>query len=106
MPKYLVTGSYTQTGIQGVLKEGGSARKRAVEQLIQSLGGTLESFYFAFGSDDFVVILEGGDNTSAAAASMIVAAAGAARSKVTVLLTPEEVDEAARKSGAYRAPGQ
>ena len=106
MAKYLIVGSYTQAGIQGVLKEGGSARKRVSEQLVQSLGGKLEAYYFAFGEDDFVAIVDGGDNVSTAAASMIVGAAGGARVKVTVLLTPEEMDEAAKKSGTYRAPGQ
>lgn len=106
MAKYLITGSYTQSGIQGVLKEGGTARKQAVEQFLRSMGGTVETFYFAFGADDFVVIVDGGNNVTSAAASMIVAAAGGAMPRVTVLLTPEEVDEAAKLSGHYRPPGQ
>ena len=106
MGKYLITGSYTQSGIQGVLKEGGTARKQVVEQMIKALGGTMEFFYFAFGDDDFVMVVDGSDNVSTAAASMMAAAAGGARPKVTVLLTPEEVDEASRKTAPYRAPGQ
>ena len=106
MAKYLITGSYTQSGIQGVMKEGGTARKRVSEQFIESLGGKLEAYYFAFGDIDFVGIVDGGDNISTAAASMIIGAAGGARVKVTVLLTPEELDAAAQKSAPYRAPGQ
>lgn len=106
MGKYLITGSYTLSGIQGVLKEGGTARKQVVEQMIRALGGSLEAFYFAFGDDDFVMIVDGSDNVSTAAASMMAAAAGGARPKVTVLLTTAEVDEAAQKSAPYRPPGQ
>lgn len=43
MPKYLFTGSYTEEGLKGLLKDGGSGRRAAVEQLMQSLGGTLEA---------------------------------------------------------------
>lgn len=81
------------------MKEGGSERKRVSQQFIERLAGKLETYFFAFGDDDFVAIVEGGDNVSLATASMIIGAAGGARVKVTVLLTPEEMDEAANKSG-------
>jgi hypothetical protein len=58
MPKYLVQGSYTDQGLKGLLNEGGSKRRAVVEQLATEMGGNLEAFYFAFGSDDFVIILE------------------------------------------------
>jgi len=105
MPKYLVTGSYTLSGIKGVLAEGGSARRDAVDKLAASLGGSLESFHFAFGGDDFHVIVDLPSNEAAAAVAMTVAASGAANPTTTVLLTPEELDAAAKMSPSYRAPG-
>jgi uncharacterized protein with GYD domain len=105
MPKYLITGSYTLSGIKGVLAEGGSGRRDAVEKLAASVGGSIESFHFAFGGDDFHVIANLPSNEAAAAVAMTVAAAGAASPKTTVLLTPEELDAAAKLSPSYRAPG-
>ena len=105
MPKYLITGSYTQVGIKGVLGEGGSGRRDAVEKLATSVGGNLESFYFGFGSDDFYVTVDGPSNEAAAAVAMTVAAAGGATARTVVLLTPEEVDKATKLSPSYRAPG-
>ena len=105
MPKYLITGSYSPSGIKGVLAEGGSARRAAVEKLASSVGGKLEAFYFGFGSDDFYVTLDLPGNEAAAAASLIVGAAGGASSRVGVLLTPEQVDAAVKLSPSYRAPG-
>jgi hypothetical protein len=46
------------------------------------------------------------DNASAAALSLAVSAGGASKVKTTVLLTPEEIDQAAKKSIHYRPPGQ
>ncbi|HEX3280684.1 MAG TPA: GYD domain-containing protein [Pyrinomonadaceae bacterium] len=57
MPKYLIQGSYSEQGLKGVLKEGGSSRREAAEQSIKGMGGRLEAYYYAFGSDDFVSIV-------------------------------------------------
>ncbi len=105
MPKFLITGTYTPTGIKGVLAEGGSGRRDAVEKLASSLGGSVESFYFAFGGDDFHVIVDLPSNEAAASAAMTVAGAGSASPRTVVLLTPEEVDAATKLSPSYRAPG-
>jgi uncharacterized protein with GYD domain len=105
MAKYLVSASYTADGVRGVLKEGGSGRRQAVQSLIEGLGGTLEAFYFAFGDTDVYMIVDLPDSASAAAASLAASSSGATRSHVTVLLTPDEVDDATRKTTAYRAPG-
>jgi uncharacterized protein with GYD domain len=105
MPKYLITGSYTDHGAKGVIAEGGSGRVAAVTKLIASLGGTVESFYFGFGSDDFYVTVDLPGNTAAAAGTAVVAAAGGARPRTIVLLTPEEVDAAMQLTADYRAPG-
>jgi uncharacterized protein with GYD domain len=106
MPKYLIQASYTTEGIKGVLKSGGSARRSAVKEMLERLDGRLEAFYYAFGEDDAFVIFDAPDNASVAAVTMAVGASGAARTKTTVLLTPEEVDQAARKNVGYRPPGQ
>jgi len=51
--KYLVQANYVGEGIKGLLKEGGSkSGAAAVEKLAKSLGGTIESFYYAFGETD------------------------------------------------------
>lgn len=105
MPKYLVQASYTSEGVKGILKSGGSARRTAVKEMLERLDGRLEAFYYAFGEDDVYVIIDAPDNASVAAVSMAVGASGAARTKTTVLLTPEEIDQAARKNVGYRPPG-
>jgi len=106
MPKYLIQASYTVEGIKGVMKSGGSARRAVVKEMLERLDGRLEAFYYAFGENDAFVIFDAPDNASVAAVSMAVGASGAARTKTTVLLTPEEIDQAAKKQVMYRPPGQ
>ena len=110
MPKYLFHACYTESGLKGLLAEGGSRRREAVEKALKGLGGTVEAFYYAFGDTDVFVIVDLPDNVSTLAASLVINAAGTAKVKTTVLVTPEEVDEAAKKGakkGAdYRPPGQ
>jgi uncharacterized protein with GYD domain len=106
MPKYLVQGSYVGEGLKGLLKEGGSNRRAAVQTVIKGMGGTLESFYYAFGEDDVLGVADFPDNAAAAAFSLAVNASGAVKLQTTVLMTPEEVDEAAKKSVDYRPPGR
>jgi uncharacterized protein with GYD domain len=105
MAKYLWHVSYTAEGAQGLLAEGGSGRREAVKQMLESVGGSLEAFYYALGADDLVVIGELPDNVSAAALSLKTAVGGAARSRTTVLLSPEDLDEASRRHVEYRTPG-
>ena len=88
-----------------MLKEGGNSRRDAVGALIEGLSGSLEAFCFAFGEDDVYAIIDLPDNASAAAASLAVSATGATRFSVTVLVTPDEVDEAPGKTTDCRAPG-
>src|SRR5579863_2044110 len=106
MPKFLFQGAYIGEGLQGLATEGGTPRVEAARQLFGSLGGTLESFYFAFGPDNLVVICDLPDNVSAAAFSLAINNTGKARGYVTPLLTPEEMDQATKKSPEYRAPGE
>ncbi len=106
MPKYLVQANYVGEGIKGLLKEGGSSRRAAIEKLVSSLGGSLESVYYAFGDTDVFVIVDMPDNASMTAVALAAGASGAVTVKTTVLMTPEEVDEAAKKTPDYRPPGQ
>ncbi|HYV99556.1 MAG TPA: GYD domain-containing protein [Gemmatimonadaceae bacterium] len=106
MAKYLVQASYVGDGIKGLLKEGGTARRAAAEKLVESAGGKMEAFYYAFGADDAIILCDLPDNVAASALSLTVNASGAVTSKVTVLITPEDVDAAVKKSVAYRAPGK
>jgi uncharacterized protein with GYD domain len=105
MPKFLFEASYTLDGIKGVQSAGGSSRRDAVAQVAKSVGGQLESFHFAFGERDAYVIVELPDNESAAAVALTVNAAGGATVKTVVLLTPDEVDAAAKQSVDYKPPG-
>jgi uncharacterized protein with GYD domain len=104
MPKYLVQGSYTDRGLKGLLREGGSKRRSVVEQLAKGMGGKLEAFYFAFGGDDFAIILDLPSNVDMAATAIVAQASGTVKSRVTVLMTPEEVDQAVERKVDFRPP--
>lgn len=106
MAKYLWEVSYTSDGMKGVLKEGGTSRRTMVENLASSMGGTIESFHFAFGENDAYIIAEFPGDVDAAAVAMTVGAAGAATVRTVTLLTPEQIDEATQKTVEYRPPGQ
>ncbi len=105
MPKYLVQVNYVGAGIKGLLKDGGSRRQEEVEKLVESLGGSLESMYYAFGETDAFIIADMPDNASVAAVALLASSSGAVAAKTTVLMTPAEVDEAAKKTPVYSPPG-
>jgi uncharacterized protein with GYD domain len=105
MPKFLIEASYTPDGVKGVQNAGGTSRSDAVAQVAESVGGRLESFYFAFGDHDAYVVVDLPDNESAAAVALTVNAAGGATVRTVVLLTPEDIDAAAKRSVEYRPPG-
>ncbi|SEO44239.1 GYD domain-containing protein [Actinacidiphila rubida] len=104
MAKYLIQASYTAEGAKGLLKEGGTGRRRAVDEAVAALGGTVEAVYFMYGDDDLITIVDFPDTTSMAAVSMRVKASGALRTRATPLLTVEEIDEATRKQVTFRPP--
>ena len=105
MPKFLVTVSYTADGATGLRKDGGTKRRQAVTNALESLGGKLESMYFCFGDHDCIVIADLPDSISAAALSIAVSSTGTARLNTTPLLSPEDLDHATSKKTAYQAPG-
>jgi uncharacterized protein with GYD domain len=105
MAKYLFQASYTATGAKGLAKEGGSSRRDRVERMLESMGGRLESFYYAFGDTDVYGIGELPGNVAAAAVSLAINSSGAVSNRLVVLLSAEEMDEAAKKSVTYQPPG-
>jgi uncharacterized protein with GYD domain len=106
MAKFLFEAKYTSEGAKGIIKEGGSARRDAIEKAVAALGGRLESFYFAFGGVDAYVIVDLPDNVTAAAMALAVGQSGLASTRTVVLLTVEETDAATKKSVTYRGPGR
>jgi uncharacterized protein with GYD domain len=105
MPKYHWQVSYTPQGAQGLKKDGGTARRAAVQKLLEQSGGKLESFYFALGDADAFIVADLPDAAAVMAISLVVSASGAARVRTSLLMTPEEMDAAAKKTVDYRPPG-
>ncbi|NNE97146.1 MAG: GYD domain-containing protein [Acidimicrobiales bacterium] len=105
MSKYLIRGSYKPDGVKGLMQEGGSKRLAAATAAIESVGGSIDSFYYAFGDDDVVGICDFPDAASATALSMMINSSGAVTLTLTPLMTVEEVDAAAAMTPTYRPPG-
>jgi len=105
MAKYLITANYTAEGSKGLLKDGGTGRRAAIEALLSSVGGSLESFYYAFGGNDAYLVVDAPNHEAVAALSLAVGAAGGASVETTVLLTPEQIDAARSINPQYRPPG-
>ena len=105
MAKFLIKATYTTDGVRGLLKEGGTKRRAAVQEIIEAAGGKLEAFYYAYGADDAFIIADLPDATTGLAISLTVNASGAVRLSTLPLITPEELDAASKKGVKYRAPG-
>jgi serine/threonine protein kinase len=107
MPLYLTRFSYTpETWARLIDKP--EDRRAAAKTYIESVGGTLHGFWYAFGTHDGYNLWEAPDNVSMAAVALAISAGGALSSyETTVLLTVEETMEALRKAGQvrYRPPG-
>jgi uncharacterized protein with GYD domain len=106
MAKYLFEARYTIEGAKGLAREGGSGRRAALAKMAEGLGGKLEAFYFAFGEIDAYVIVDVPDSVTAAAVALAVNQTGAAGVRTVVLISPEDMDKAAKKSVEYRPPGR
>jgi uncharacterized protein with GYD domain len=106
MKKFLVKGTYTADGTKGVIREGGTGRKMAIEKMLEAMGGKVESFYYAFGDSDVYLVVDLPDDISGAAIGLRVNAAGLVRISMTQLFTPADIDTATKTSVSYRAPGQ
>jgi uncharacterized protein with GYD domain len=106
MPKYLFQSRHTPAGARGLLEEGGTSRRAASERALASVGGTLEAFYYAFGATDVFIIADLPDHAAAASLALAVSATETISGETVVLLTPEELDEAAQRHPEYRGPGR
>jgi uncharacterized protein with GYD domain len=106
MPKFLLEASFTAEGTKGLVKEGGTSRRKKVEEMVKELHGKLEAFYFAFGTSDVFLIIDVPDAVTAAAISLTVNQSGAVHVKTHVLMTPEEMDQASKKPVNYQPPGK
>lgn len=105
MAKFLISASYTSDGTRGLLQEGGSGRKNAVQKALQSLGGSLDAMYFAYGENDVVLIADVPDSVSGLALSLAANASGTVTVRTTPLITVEEMDTACKKLVMYRPAG-
>jgi uncharacterized protein with GYD domain len=106
MPKYMIKASYSPEGITGVMAKGGTARKTAIDKLVSDVGGSVESFYFAFGGDDVFVIVEAPSHEAMAAVAGTVTKTGVlSKYETVVLLTAEQIDSAASMTVDYTVPG-
>jgi|SRR5712691_5162870 len=105
MARFLITGSYTTDGTKGLLLEGGSGRKAAVQKALEAMGGKLEAIYYAYGETDVIAIVDVPDTVSGLALSLAANASGTIKVTTTPLITVEEMDKACQKSVSYRAAG-
>jgi uncharacterized protein with GYD domain len=105
MPRYLIEVSYKPEGMKGLLAKGGTARREMIQKMLADVGGKVESFDFAFGANDAFLIVDVPDHATVAAVTMMVGASGAVTCKTNVLLTPEEIDDAAKVKAKYTPPG-
>ncbi|MGO9312835.1 MAG: GYD domain-containing protein [Syntrophobacteraceae bacterium] len=106
MAKYLYYGNYVGDGLKGLLKDGGSGRRAAVEKLVKSLGGTMECCYWDHGEYGWFCIADMPDKESATSMVLTINASLLGHVSAVGLLTAEEMDQVAKKSPTYRAPGQ
>jgi len=105
MPHYLIKANYGPEGVAGLSASGGTARRDAIDEMIDGAGGKVESFYFAFGDSDVYVIAEMPDNETVAALALSINQSGATMISTVVLMTPEQMDKAADMAVEYRRPG-
>ncbi|KRF34430.1 GYD domain-containing protein [Nocardioides sp. Soil805] len=106
MAKYMIKASYSPEGIKGVMAKGGSARAEAIEKLASGVGGSVESVYFSFGSDDLFAIIDAPSHEAMAAIAGTVCQTGAlSKYETVILLTPAQIDEAANMTIDYTPPG-
>jgi uncharacterized protein with GYD domain len=104
MPRFLFIGEYAPQAAKAILAVGGTARRAAIADMATEVGGRLESFDFAFGTDDVYAIAELPDARTATAMALTVNSSGVARVRTVVLMSPEEVDAAIQVHPTYRPP--
>jgi uncharacterized protein with GYD domain len=106
MAKYLFEARYTPEGTKGLVKEGGTGRRKAIMNLAEGMGGKLETMYYAFGDVDVYAIVDVPDSITATAVALAINQTGAVSVKTVVLISPEDIDQASKKTINYRPPGR
>ncbi|MBB3082903.1 GYD domain-containing protein [Geodermatophilus sabuli] len=104
MPRFLIIGNYAPVGAKAIMSAGGTARRSAIEKMLSDVGGRVETFDFAFGTDDVYAIVDLPDQKTAAAVSLTINASGVAATRTIVLMTPEEVDRVGQVHANYQPP--
>jgi uncharacterized protein with GYD domain len=107
MPLYLTRFSYTPETWARLIGNP-EDRREAAGSYIESVGGKLHGFWYAFGEHDGYTLWEAPDNVSMAAVALAIAGGGALSSlETTVLLTVDDTIEALRRAEqlSYRPPG-
>ncbi len=105
MPKYLIEANYSPEAVRGLKQAGAASRVAAVNEMCAGVGGSVDSFHFAFGKVDAYVLCDFPDDEAAAAVAFTVGASGLTKVRTVKLLTIEEADAALARSVAYRTPG-
>lgn len=106
MAKYLAIASYTTDGLRELAAHGASARIEASKKLVADAGGSIESFYYAFGSDDVFIVCDLPDNVAAAATAIAAGSTGVVVTRMVPLLTAEEIDQAVSRNLRLAGPGR
>jgi uncharacterized protein with GYD domain len=105
MPKFMSTGQYSAGGLQGSLEEGFAVREAYVTQMIESLGGKVDGFYWTYGKNDIVTIIEGTEEVALAVALAVSSDPDSVQIETMPLLTAADLDAARAKLPKYRGPG-
>lgn len=105
MPKYMYSLRYTQSGLEGTLKEGFGARDASFRRIVESNGGKTEALYWAYGDVDAYVIVDLPDSAAAIGVSLAANRTGAFRFSTIPLLSAAEMDAARGRMPDYRPPG-
>ena len=88
------------------MQEGGSVRIEVSKQALQSVGGSLESFHYSNGEQDFYIIVNLPNHVVSTAVTLIDNASGTFRIRAVPLLAPDEMDEAVILKVEFRPPGR
>lgn len=105
MAKYLIKAAYNAEGTRGLLKKGGTNRKKAIEEMLKGVGGKLDFFYYAFGEHDVYAVCSLPDAATAASVMLSIKASGLVSITAETLLEPGEIDKAKDIAVKYRTPG-
>ena len=106
MPKFITFFSYTGESAKAMITKP-SDRSAAARELVESMGGTVESFYWMQGHHDGFLIYTLADSVSASGVSLAVGATGAIKGLETHQIYDRDEQAAivaAAKKASYKPP--